>query len=384
MSVILLGLCVLCAVAVAYPYVLYPLILARLPERPLQRQGQGERPGRQPRLSLAFCAHDEAAVVPAKIENLRQLRAVEPDLEILAYSDASSDATVELLRAEQSWIRVFPADERHGKSHGMSVLVQEARGDVVIFTDANVMVDPAALAALREVFSDRQVGCVCGNLIYTNPGDGATAAAGSLYWRLEERIKKLESRCGSTVGADGSLFAVRRDLYPPVPADIIDDMFVSLSILCDGYRVVRDPAVVAYERAATDSADEFKRKIRIACQAFNCHRLLWPRLKRLPPLDLFKYVSHKVLRWFGIYFLIAGILAAVGWLLLQGLGGVALAGLVVGLLFYRAGRAGVPALLGKAVEILRAMAATGIGLLRSRRGERFQTWDVPASSRKAG
>src|SRR3546814_13272516 len=88
-------------------------------------------------------------------------------------------------------------------------------------------------------------------------------------------------------------------------------MFVSLSILCDGYRVVRDSAVVAYERATTDSGDEFRRKVRIACQAFNCHRLLRPRLRKLPPLDRFQYVSHKVLRWFGIYFLAAGILEAV-------------------------------------------------------------------------
>src|SRR3546814_3747931 len=115
-------------------------------------------------------------------------------------------------------------------------------------------------------------------------------------------------------------------------------MFVSLSILCDGYRVVRDSAVVAYERATTDSGDEFRRKVRIACQAFNCHRLLRPRLRKLPPLDRFKYVSHKVLRWFGIYFLAAGILAAGGWLLWHGLGLVAVAGAVAAAALYAAGR----------------------------------------------
>src|SRR3546814_19638947 len=97
------------------------------------------------------------------------------------------------------------------------------------------------------------------------------------------RIKALESRSGSTMGADGSIFAVRRRLYSPVPPDIIDDMFVSLSILCDGYHVVRDSAVVAYESATTHSGDEFRRKVRIACQAFTCHRLLRPRLRHPPP-----------------------------------------------------------------------------------------------------
>ncbi|MGF1630933.1 MAG: glycosyltransferase family 2 protein [Kiloniellaceae bacterium] len=383
MSILLLVVCGLCALAVVYPYAVYPLLLARLPERPLRPVAVVPGKARAPRLSLAFCAYNEAAVLPAKIENLRRLRAADPNLEILAYSDGSSDATAELLEAEEAWLRVFASSERHGKSHGMNTLVQAAEGDIVVFTDANVMVDPQALAALHRAFADPTVGCVCGHLVYTNPEEGATAAAGSLYWRLEERIKALESRSGSTMGADGSIFAVRRRLYRPVPADIIDDMFVSLSILCDGYRVLRDPDVVAYERSATDSGDEFKRKIRIACQAFNCHRLLRPRLRRLSRLDRFKYASHKVLRWFGIYFLALGSLAAGIWLLLQGLGLVALAGLLAAVLLYAAGRAGVPEALAKIVEILRAMAATGIGLVKSRRGERFQTWELPASSRRA-
>ncbi len=381
MSILLLVLSGLCLLAVIYPYAIYPLLLARLPQKPLQR---GEEETAPPRLSLAVCAYNEAAVLPAKIENLHRLRDAEPGLEILAYSDGSADGTAALLEAEASWIRVFAAEQRHGKSYGMNALVQAAEGDIVIFSDANVMVDPDSLAALRRDFADPEVGCVCGHLIYTNADEGATAATGSLYWRLEERIKALESRSGSTMGADGALFAVRRALYPAVPPDIIDDMFVSLSILCDGHRVLRDPAVLAYERATTDSADEFRRKIRIACQAFNCHRLLWPRLRRLPPLDLFKYASHKLLRWFGIYFLALGGLVAGAWLLLQGFGLLIPAGLGAAALLYAAGRAAVPKLLGKAVEILRAMAATGLGLLKSRQGERFQTWDLPASSRKVG
>ncbi|MGF1594888.1 MAG: glycosyltransferase family 2 protein [Kiloniellaceae bacterium] len=382
MSWLLLVLAVLCAFAVVYPYAVYPLVLACLPAR-LLRPAAGK--GRSPRrVSLAFCAYNEAAVLPAKIDNLRRLRAAEPDLEILAYSDGSSDATAALLRAEESWIRVFASPDRHGKSHGMNTLVKAARGDIVVFTDANVMLDPGVPAALRRTFADPSVGCVCGHLVYTNPNEGATAATGSLYWRLEERIKALESRSGSTMGADGSIFAVRRALYRPVPADIIDDMFVSLSILCDGYRVVTDPAVLAYERAATDSGDEFRRKVRIACQAFNCHRLLRPRLQRLPLLDRFKYASHKLLRWFGIYFLALGTMAAAAWLVAQGLGLLALAGLAGAALLYAAGRAGVPRALAGIVEILRALAATGIGLVKSRRGERFQTWELPASSRRTG
>jgi len=381
---LLLAVTLFCALAVVYPYAVYPLILMRLRERPLRRVKEVEGDAAALGISLVFCARNEEAVLPEKIANLRRLKAALPDLEVLAYSDASDDGTNRLLEAEGAWIRALLAEERHGKSHGMNLLVREARHPIVVFTDANVMVEPEGLRALRETFADATVGCVCGNLIYTNAEEGATAAAGSLYWRLEERIKTLETRCGSTVGADGSLFAVRRDLYPQVPPDIIDDMFVSLSILCGGHRVVRDPGLIAYERTATDSRDEFRRKIRIACQAFNCHRLLWPRLRRLPRLDFFKYVSHKLVRWFGIYFVVLGATNGAAWLVLQGQPGLVLAGLGAASLLYGAGCLGVPSLLAKLVEILRAMAATGIGLVESFRGERFQTWEVPASSRRAG
>ncbi|HIP78753.1 MAG TPA: glycosyltransferase, partial [Kiloniellaceae bacterium] len=335
-------------------------------------------------LSIAFCAYNEAATLPEKIENLRCLREAAPDLEVLAYSDGSSDDTARLLEAEGDWIRVFASEQRLGKSHGMNTLVQAARGELIMFTDANVLVEPAALRAVRQRFGDPEIGCVCGRLVYTNPDEGATAATGALYWRLEEWVKALESRTGSTMGADGALFAVRRKLYPMVPPDIIDDMFVSLSILCDGHRVVRDSELLAFERSTTDSGDEFRRKVRIACQAFNCHRLLWPRLRRLPRLDVFKYVSHKLLRWFGIYFVLLGIAAAV--VALWGLGfGPGAAALPFALaLFYWLGWRAESGPLAQIVEILRAMAATGIGLLKSRQGERFQTWELPRSSRKTG
>src|SRR3546814_14213658 len=116
----------------------------------------------------------------------------------------------------------------------MNTLVQAAQGDVVVFTDANVTVDPAALAALRRSFADPIVGCVCGHLVYTNGDEGATAAVGSFYWRLEERIQALESRSGSTMGADGSNFRERGVPYPRVPPPINPHRFLILTIILHG------------------------------------------------------------------------------------------------------------------------------------------------------
>src|SRR5690606_20814637 len=192
------------------------------------------------------------------------------------------------------------------------------KAPVVIFTDANVIVDPASIRNLERYFRDPRVGCVCGHLTYVNPGASATAEVGSAYWALEEEIKQLESEMGSVMGADGSLFAIRRELFRTVPPDLFDDMFTSLSILCDGWRVVRAPDVRAFEEQAVASRDEFRRKIRIGCASFNVHRLLWPRLRRLGWLNCYKYVSHKLLRWMVAYNL--GLAAALflAWLLVAG------------------------------------------------------------------
>jgi cellulose synthase/poly-beta-1,6-N-acetylglucosamine synthase-like glycosyltransferase len=221
------------------------------------------------------------------------------------------------------------------------------------------------------------------HLVYVNPGETATSRNGALYWRLEEFTKRLESETGSVVGADGSLFAIRRALHQPVPETIIDDMYVSLTILCAGYRVVSAGDVLSFERAATSARDEFHRKIRIACQAFNVHRLLWPRLRKLPPLTLYKYVSHRLIRWFSIYFVAVAAVASFGalvlltdWtraglLTLAVLGGIAVAHLL------GVGR------VRQACDILLAMLGVGVGIIRSFRGDRFTVWNPAGSVRSA-
>jgi len=261
----------------------------------------------------------------------------------------------------------------------MNLLSRQADADILVFTDANVMLDMDCLDDLRRHFADATVGCICGNLNYTNSSASVTASTGSLYWRFEEAVKRLEADTGSTIGADGSIFAVRRELRRVPPDHIIDDMYVSLMVLVEGHRVLQARDVRAYEESVTHSGEEFGRKVRIACQAFNVHRLIWPRLRRLDWLTRYKYVSHKLLRWVSIYFLAIAALAFVAALLAAGHA-------VLALLFIAAAALGM--LLGlrwdikpfaQAVDLLTALAGSGLGVWRSIRGERFQTW-TPANS----
>jgi cellulose synthase/poly-beta-1,6-N-acetylglucosamine synthase-like glycosyltransferase len=265
----------------------------------------------------------------------------------------------------------------------MNALIARSTADIIVFTDANTTIDLKAVDAVRRYFDDPTIGCVCGNLQYINQGESATASVGSFYWRFEQVIKRIESETGSTMGADGALFAIRRKLFREVPVDIIDDMFTSMSILCDGYRVVQAYDFIAYERSVTHSGEEFKRKVRIACRAFNCHRLLWGRIKASGPLNLYKYISHKWLRWLaGLWIIAAGVTLLAG-LMLAHLLWITLALVVVGIVFYFMVEYSQSRITRAIGEILRSFMATSLGVWKSLRGERFQTWAVAATARAA-
>src|SRR5262249_24053691 len=333
--------------------------------------------------AILVCAYNEEASIERKLANMLALRRRIGQLEIMVYVDAATDRTAELLEAHRDEITLVVSPHRHGKVHGMNLLAQRSSASMLVFTDANVIMEETAIEALARAFDDPRVGCVCGHLIYVNPQDTPTAAVGSLYWRLEEHIKDYESAAGAGMGADGSLFALRRSLHRPVPLHLLDDMFLSLSALCDGYRIVRAADAIALERSATVTGEEFYRKLRIACQAFNGHRVLWPRLRQLRPLLLYMYISHKLIRWLSIYSLLLSWIAVSAGLWMLGvplwITEVTVLSLL-GFLWWGSAR-GVPAL-AQIREILVALLGAGIGVIESLRGGRFQTWTPASSIRK--
>ncbi len=364
-----------------HPFITYPLSLMMMRTRHEHPRPRGDAPPL--RFAICMCAYNEERVIEAKMQNLLRLRDREPGLQILVYVDASSDATARLLQPYAPIIDLHVSAERHGKTYGMNVLSSRADADILVFTDANVMLDENCLDDLRRHFADPQIGCVCGNLNYVNGGDSVTASSGSLYWRFEEALKRLESRTGSMIGADGSIFAIRRGLRHAPPDHIIDDMFVSLMALIDGHRVIQAADVRAYEESVSQSAEEFNRKVRIACQAFNVHRLLWPHLRRTDWLTRYKYVSHKLIRWLGIYFLGLAAVTFLAALISAGYPMLALGLLLGGALSLAVGHAWSIKPFAQIADLLIAMLGAGLGVLRSLRGERFQTW-TPANSIRGG
>ncbi len=372
---ILLALVTLvCSVAVLWPFLFYPLILRLLPTKMEQPVA-----GPTPSASLLFCAYNEAAAMPEKLANLRRLRALHSDLEILAFDDGSSDGTGELIAAEGDLVTLVSGPGRSGKAHGMKLLAARARSDVLIFTDANVLLDDEAVGNLLARYADPDIGGVLGSLHYIGASESATASVGSLYWRIEEALKDNESRTGNVLGADGSIFSIRRSLYPDFPDSVLDDLTVSMAVVFAGKRLVKAKDVIARERLVTGRQDEYRRKVRIAARSWHTHTHLRPQLRQMATIDRFKYASRKIVRWFGGAFLIIGaICAAILALRLSPilfLIGVAAVGMLI-LAGVLARRGPIAAM----VDVLIAYAATLQGVMKAMSGRTVTTWN-PAKSR---
>src|SRR5690606_3537596 len=169
---------------------------------------------------------------------------------------------------------------RAGKAHGMKRLAALAASDILVLTDANVLLAEDAIDRLLPYYADSQVGGVLGSLRYIGGDSSATASVGGLYWRLEEHLKDLESRSGNVMGADGSIFSVRRALYPDFPDDVLDDLTVSMAVVFAGRRLIKAQDVIAREMMVARREDEYRRKVRIAARSWHTHRHLRPQLAR--------------------------------------------------------------------------------------------------------
>ncbi|MET1085088.1 MAG: glycosyltransferase [Burkholderiales bacterium] len=358
-----------------YPYVLYPLVLRVLPERPIQRKLGISEDGSN--FALLFCAYNEMRSIESKLENVRELLAEYPRLAVHVYDDMSSDGTAAILAESQLPLNLVLSQSRSGKAHGMQLLAQEADRDFLIFTDANVLVQPGSLDTLSASYVDPLVGGVCGTLRYVAVSDSqSTSDATGAYWKLEERVKTYESRSGNVLGADGSIFSIRSDLYPKFPDTVLDDLTVSMSAIFAGKRLIKDDGLVGTEEILGDQGKDLRRRIRISMRAFHTHLWLRPQLKNMTLGDRWRYWSHRYVRWFGGAALLIAFASAMTalfltspWLAL----GAALAIAAAGLLTFRMDL-GFPSSL---THIAVSMLLTSYGVFKSIRGKTRATWEPP-------
>jgi glycosyltransferase involved in cell wall biosynthesis len=280
---------------IGYTYAGFPaLVLARGRLRP--------RPHREepvtPTVSIVIAARNEEASIGGKLDNLAALDYPADRLEVLIASDGSDDGTNELVAA-RAHDRLRLVDlPRGGKAATLNAAVARARGEVLVFSDANSMFAPDAVRRLVAPFADPEVGGVAGDQRYVADGGEAAVAGGERsYWSLDRAIKLAESRGGHVISATGAIYAVRRSLFREVPASSTDDFATSTGVIAQGRRLVFAPDAIAYEAVGASAEVEFSRKVRVMTRGLNGviirRELLDPRRHGFYALQL---LSHKVLR----------------------------------------------------------------------------------------
>ena len=286
------------ALVIAYVYAGYPALLAawaRLAPRPVAK---GFVPGAWPSLSIVIAARNEAARLPARIANLIDLP-YDGDREIIVVSDGSTDDTAEALAAYRDSGRIrlieVPAG---GKPLALNAGVAAATGEIVVFADARQRFNDQVLKALAANFADPRVGGATGELLLDcESGESASTIGDGVgaYWKYEKWLRRHEGRIWSTLGATGAIYALRRSLWQPLPAEtLLDDVLAPMRAVMSGWRVVFEETATAEDRTAPDAAAEARRKRRTLAGNYQIlmqePRLLLPFVN---PVWL-QFVSHKV------------------------------------------------------------------------------------------
>lgn len=296
-----------CGLVLVHTYFLYPTILAIVDR--LGSTNRQERPTELPTVSLVVAAYNEADVIAQKIDNSLTLDYPSEKLEIIVFSDASSDRTDEIVRSyAEKGVRLVRVEGRVGKTECQNVVAEQVESEIIVFSDANSMYEPDAIRELVQAF-EPGVGCAVGELRY---GDASGVEGESVYWRYERLIKRFESRLGSVVTGNGSIYAVRASAYVPLARDAISDFAEPLSLIENGHRVTYVPSAIAWEHTSEAVESELSRRIRIVTRSWNTladHKGLLNPFRY--PLFAFKLLSHKVLRWLSPVFLVGVLVTSV-------------------------------------------------------------------------
>ena len=257
-----------------------------------------------PSCTLIIAAYNEEAFIKQKIENSLELIYPKGKLQLVFITDGSIDATAAIVDSYPQVVHLHSA-ERMGKMAAVHRAIATVTTEVMVFTDANTFLNNEAIINICRHYSNPKVGAVAGEKrVHISETADATAGEG-FYWKYESKLKIWDSELYSVVGAAGELFSVRAQLYQPVPANaIIDDFMISMLIAKKGYKIVYEPDAFALETASQDVKEELKRKIRIA--AGGIQSIVWLKSLLNPfkmPILSFQYISHRVLRWTVVPFL---------------------------------------------------------------------------------
>lgn len=285
---------------VFYNYIGYALIAFVVNLLFAKRKQPSEKELPLPGVSFIVAAFNEEDCIEKKILNSLKQQYPADKIEFIFITDGSTDRTAEIIGRYPD-IQLLHRPERKGKSAAVNRAVQAAKNEILIFSDANTILNPEATLFIAQHYHDARTGGVAGEKkVMETAGQANDRVNGEgLYWKYESFLKRIDSETYSVVGAAGELFSVRKNAYEPVAQEVIlDDFIVSLTVAQKGYRVVYEPRAYAMEEPSFSIKDEQKRKVRISAGGFQAIAMLWKLLLFWKNIRLsFLYISHRVMRW---------------------------------------------------------------------------------------
>ncbi len=280
--------------AVAYPYAIYPALLVAWNRLARRRLPQPDA-ACQPTVSVILPVHNEARRIEAKIANLLELDYPRDRLQLIVVGDGCTDDTLERAAGAGGGLVVaYPLPARAGKAVALNAGLEHATGEIVVFTDAGILLDKGALASLVGHFNNPSVGCVSGEDYVEGGGSEG------LYGRLELLLRREEARLHSIAGASGCFYGMRRNLCPPFRPGMAPDFLSVLDTVRSGHRAMCEPAARGSMTATVSQRAEFSRKSRTFLRGLTA---LFGNAALLNPLryPAFAFIlwSHKLMRWLG-------------------------------------------------------------------------------------
>ena len=326
---------------VFYSYIGYGILLygiVKIKRLFSRKAEEGSVEPYEPMVSLVIAAYNEEAFIRKKIANTLELEYPEEKLNIFIVTDGSSDASPAIAGGYDR-IRHLHEPERKGKSAAMNRAMRFVKTPIVIFCDANTLLNRESIREIVKHYRDPAVGGVAGEKkVLSGEKEGAVAGEG-IYWKYESALKRMDAELYTVVGAAGELFSLRTELFEDMSSNILlDDFVLTMKICQKGYRVQYEPKAFAMETVSASMQEEQKRKIRISAGAFQSIILLRRLLNPFRyPLVAFQFISHRVLRWTLCPVCLVSLLLANAWMVVQGAGTVYLLFFIGQLAFYGLG-----------------------------------------------
>ena len=299
----------ICLFLLVYTYFIFPISIIFLAKKKSLNNKFYKQEDEIPSVSILIAAYNEQEVIKEKVMSIINSNLPSSKIEIIIGSDCSTDNTNEIiseLAKNYSFLNVKIFTERSGKSAVVNKLVKEAKNEIIILTDANIIFSKNTIQSLIRHFRNSEIGLVDSNMVNVGIKKSGISLQEKTYISSEVKFKHAESKLwGMLMGPFGGCFAIRKSLFIPIPENfMVDDFFVCMNILKNGNLAINDLDAVVYEDVSNQISEEFRRKRRISMgnfiNLFHFKKLL---LKPFTKLG-FIFLSHKVIRWFGPILLI--------------------------------------------------------------------------------